>query len=406
MDSSFRLFSIRGINIKVHITFPLILVWAAIQFGLLTRQGIAGAAFGVIVTLLLFVIVILHELGHSVAAQNYGVPVKQIVLLPIGGVAQLARIPEEPLQEFVIAIAGPLVNFGLAILMFLAGFVVGIDSLLDNPLAIASALREINPNSIFTYVFASNLFLGIFNLIPAFPMDGGRVLRALLATRTDYARATRVAVVVGQSMAWLLGLWGFLNGGFFLILIAVFIYMGASQEGQLVQLRNVLGGLKVKQAYSHQARALNPGSPLRQAVDLTLSTFQADFPVCDDDQLVGFLSHSRLIAALNRYGPNVPIEKVMSTEVFPVSPDDELFAVQRRFTEKNLDAAPVVQEGRFLGLITNRDINELYRLVSTQPNLLPSLVRRKPEITNAESYTPVYPSQTKGKRRQQPCLGR
>lgn len=378
MDSSFGLFSVRGINIRVHITFPLILVWAAIQFGALTRQGVSGAAFGIIVTLLLFAIVVLHELGHSIAAQSYGVPVKQIVLLPIGGVAQLARIPEEPVQEFVIAIAGPLVNFGLAILMFIAGLVVGIDSVLSNPLNIARLMGEISPNAIFAYVFASNLFLGIFNLIPAFPMDGGRVLRALLATRLNYARATRIAVVIGQSLAWLFGLWGFLNGGFFLILIAVFIYMGASQEGQLVQLRSVLGGLKVKQAYSPQARVLNPQSPLREAVDLTLSSFQADFPVCDGDQLVGFLTHSQLVDALNRYGSDVAISTVMSRNITPVSPDDELLGVQQRLSENNLDAAPVVDRGHFLGLITSRDINELYRLVSSQPNLVPALVTRHP----------------------------
>lgn len=379
MDSSFGLFSVRGINIRVHITFPLILVWAAIQFGVLTRQGATGAAFGIIVTLLLFAIVILHELGHSIAAQNYGVPVKQIVLLPIGGVAQLARIPEEPAQEFVIAIAGPFVNFGLAIVMFIAGLAAGVDSVLSNPLRIAGLLGEVSPNAIFTYVFASNLFLGVFNLIPAFPMDGGRVLRALLATRLNYARATRIAVVIGQSMAWLLGLWGFLNGGFFLILIAVFIYMGASQEGQLVQLRNVLGGLKVKQAYSPKARFLDPQASLREAVNLTLSSFQADFPICDGDQLVGFLTHSQLVDALNRYGPEVSIGKVMSRSITPVSPDDELLAVQQRLSENNLDAAPVVEAGRFLGLITSRDINELYRLVSSQPNLVPALVMRRPD---------------------------
>jgi stage IV sporulation protein FB len=375
VDNSFRLFSVRGIAIRVHITFPLILVWAAIQFGLLTRQGAAGAVFGIIVILLLFAIVVLHELGHSVAAQGYGVPVKQIVLLPIGGVAQLARFPEEPIQEFIIAIAGPLVNFGLAIVLFVAGVLFGLGNPLEDPLAITRVLGQLNPSAIFTYVFASNLFLGIFNLIPAFPMDGGRVLRALLAARMDYARATRIAVTVGQAMAWLLGLWGFLNGGFFLILIAVFIYMGASQEGQLVQIRHVLGDLKVAQAYSRQARALRPEAPLREAVDLTLSTFQADFPVCDGDRLAGFLSHNRLVDALNRLGPEVPIGNVMSTEVMPVSPAEELIDVQRRLAENNLDAAPVVDGDRFLGLITLRDINEIYRLVSSQPDLAPALRR-------------------------------
>ena len=117
MGSSFRLFRVRGIDIRIHATFPLILVWSALQFGLLSEQGLSGAAFGVVATLLLFAIVVLHELGHSIAAQRYGVPVKQIVLLPIGGVAQLERIPEKPVEEFVIAIAGPMVNFGLAIVL-------------------------------------------------------------------------------------------------------------------------------------------------------------------------------------------------------------------------------------------------------------------------------------------------
>lgn len=370
MESSIRLFNVRGITIRMHLTFPLILIWAAIQFGILSDQGGVGAIFGVVVTLLLFAIVVLHELGHSLAAQHYGVPVKQIVLLPIGGVAQLARFPEAPVQEFVIAIAGPLVNFALAVLMGVAALAAGQGIALENPLTMLDNLRAIRPSAIFNYVFFSNLFLGVFNLIPAFPMDGGRVLRALLATKMDYVRATSIAVSIGQGLAWLMGLWGFLGGGFFLILIAIFIFSGAGQEGRLVQIRRVLGGLTVEQAYSRQARALSPGSTLRDAIELTLSTFQSDFPVCDGQQLVGLLTYSRLVEALERHGPDVPVREVMLTSVKPVAPGDGMFTVQQRLTEDRLDALPVAEEGRFVGLITSRDIGEIYRLVSTQPGLI------------------------------------
>jgi Zn-dependent protease len=370
MGSSIRLFKVRGITIRMHLTFPLILVWGAVQFGLLTGRGLTGAIFGVVVTLLLFVIVVLHELGHSFAALHYGVPVKQITLLPIGGLAQLARIPEEPRQEFVIAIAGPLVNFGLAILLFLFSLTLGQKVEVAGPGAMLENMGTLSFQAFFNYVFISNLFLGVFNLLPAFPMDGGRVLRALLASRMDYARATSIAVSVGQSMAWLLGLWGFLGGGFFLILIAIFIYLGAGQEGQLVRLRHVLGGLTVEQAYSRQARSLSPQATLRDAIGLTLSTFQADFPVCEDDQLVGLLPYARLVEALDHHGPDIPVSEVMITDITPVTPGEGMFAVQQRLAENNLGALPVVEDGRFLGLITSRDINELYRLVSSQPDLM------------------------------------
>ena len=372
MESSIRLFSVRDIVIRMHITFPLILVWAALQFGLFNQGGWAGAIFGIVVTLLLFIIVVLHELGHSFAALHYGVPVKQIVLLPIGGVAQLSRIPEKPGQEFVIAIAGPLVNFGLAILLAAVGLIFGQEISLVRSLEFLDNSGRLTFSSIFSYVYVSNLFLGIFNLLPAFPMDGGRVLRALLATQLSYDTATTIAVFIGQSLAWLLGLLGFLNGGLFLILIAVFIFAGASAERQLVHIRSVLGDLTVEQAYSRQARALTPESTLRDAVKLTFSTFQADFPVCEGEQLIGLLTHTRLLEALDSYGPDTPVIEVMLTDITPVTPKESMFAVQQRLSEDRLDALPVAEGKRFLGLITNRDISEVYRMVSSHPNLIPA----------------------------------
>jgi Zn-dependent protease/predicted transcriptional regulator len=374
MDSGIPLFKVRGIQIRMHITFPLILVWGAIQFGFLAGRGVTGAVFGVVVTLILFAIVVLHELGHSFAAQSYGVPVQQIVLLPIGGVAQLGRIPEKPSQEFVIAIAGPLVNFVLAGLLAVFGLVSGLDLGLTGLQTVLRQLGSANLNAVFSYVFVSNLFLGLFNLLPAFPMDGGRVLRALLATRMDYPRATALAVTIGQGLAWLMGLWGFLGGGFFLILVAIFIYTGAGQEGRMVQVRSVLRGLTVRQAYSQQVKSLTPQSTLREAIDITLSSFQSDFPVCDDETLVGVLTHTQLVEALNKTDPDEPVTSFMRTDLDPVSPDESLYMAQRRLTEGEVDALPVVENGQFLGLVTARDVNEVYRLASRWPGFARSRV--------------------------------
>ncbi len=375
MGQSIKLFSVRGIDIRMHITFPLILIWSALQFGLISRGGYEGAIFGVVATLLLFVVVVLHELGHSVAAQYYGIEVEQIVLLPIGGVAQLTRMPEKPIQEFVIAIAGPAVNFALAILFGLIALLAGISLSLDRLPSLLLGLDRMSLLALFGYVFSSNLLLAIFNLIPAFPMDGGRVLRALLATRMAYARATTAAVGIGQALAFLMGIYGFVQGNFFWVLIALFIYSGAGQERQMVLARDTLAGLTVGQAYSRGAHHVAPEQLLKDAVELTLNTFQSDFPVCDGTELVGLLTHARLVEALNRHGPDITIQQVMLRDVEPVSPDDEVLSAQQKLAELRVEALPVVEGGEFLGLITNRDISEIFRLASIRADLITDQVR-------------------------------
>lgn len=370
MGSSLRLFSVRGIDIKVHITFPLILIWAGIQFGLLSDDGMEGAIFGVIVTLLLFAVVILHELGHSFMALEFDVPITQIVLLPIGGVAQMGRMPDKPSQEFLVAIAGPAVNFVLAIILGLAALLFSIDLSADQMVQSLRGMGSLEFTPIFAYVFATNIFLGVFNLLPAFPMDGGRVLRALLASRLEYSQATSIAVTVGQGMAWLMGLWGFLGGGFFLILIAIFIYIGASQEGQMTRLRSILGDLKVSQAYTRQAKTLSPDDTLQQAIDVTLRSFQANFPVCDGNQLVGILTQQKLVETLQSSGPETLLSEAMVTDFETIHPNDGLFKVQQQLAQSDLEALPVSDGGKFLGLITQQDIAEIYQLASSQSDLL------------------------------------
>ena len=362
MNNAHRIFTVRGIDIKIHFTFPLILIWAALSFGYFSDAGLEGAAYGVLVTLLVFGIVVLHELGHSLAALYYNIPVKQIVLLPIGGVAQLEELPKEPQKELVIAAAGPLVNGILALLMLLAAPLLGQSVEFFSLQGLTAGLGKLTISSIFTYIFTTNLFIGLFNLIPAYPMDGGRILRAILATRLTYLKATNLAVAIGQLLSCGLGLWGFLSGNFFLIILAFFIYSGAGQEGRLIQVQEALGDLRVEQAYSRSVRSLSLNQPLETALQATLQSFQSSFPICDEGRLVGMLPYSVLVRSLEKKDLTTPIREVMQMGVKPVIPREKLIEVQKRMTLENVDAIPVVGEAGFLGMITSQDINEAYRL--------------------------------------------
>ncbi len=369
MGGSFKLLTVRGIDIRIHVTFFLILLYAAITFGAGGR-GLDGALFGVVAISLLFVCVVLHELGHSLTAQRYGIGVRDITLWPIGGVARLERIPDKPTQEFWIAIAGPAVNFVIVGVIFvvaqaLARLQIGFDLG-----ALERGMLRLEAASLLAYLFSANLFLAVFNLIPAFPMDGGRILRALLATRLDYSRATAIAVAIGQNLALLAGLFGFLTGQFFLVVIAIFVFMGAGSEGQLVQVKSVLEGLKVRQAFTRKTETLDPDDRLTRVVDLTLSSFQSDFPVCRAGELVGLLTKTDLIAALQQRGSNAFVVSVMRKDFPTITLDDSLFRAQQAMVENRIEALPVMEGGQFHGLLTLRDIDEVFRILSVSPQLL------------------------------------
>ena len=323
-----------------------------------------------LITLLLFLCVVIHELAHSLTAVRMGFPVHDIVLLPLGGVSQMERMPERPSQEFLMAIAGPLSNLVIAGLLAVAG------SLLS-PVSIGSGLAKLflHPTSLgwkdmLPYLIVTNVGLALFNLLPAFPMDGGRVLRALLATAMPHTRATALAVSVGQGLAWLLGLAGLLTTNFVLILIAVFVYAGATQEGRMTQVKGVLQGLRVRQAFARHAQVLSPGDPISHAADLALESFQSDFPICDEERIVGLLTYTDMIRGLKQHQPETPVREVMRTQFPAVGLNDELYEVHRQMTEAGLDAVPVIEKGIFLGLVTRRDVSEVFQLLSVSPELL------------------------------------
>jgi Zn-dependent protease/CBS domain-containing protein len=371
MNWSLKLFKIKGIDIKVHLTFVLILIWAAYRWSVDTGAGAQGAIFGIVATLLLFFSVTLHELGHSLQALKYGVKVRDITLMPMGGLAQMESIPEEPNKELRIALAGPLVNFGIAALLIGLGALLNARALISFDELVAS-LGRVSWSGLLAYLTSANLMLGLFNLIPAFPMDGGRVLRALLAKKMDHAKATKIAAQVGQGLALLMGLWGFMSGSWTLVFIAIFVWMGAGQESQGTQVKHTLGGTTVGQAMTRSPQTLRVNDSLSKAVELTLSTSQADFPVLEwgSNKVAGLLTEIDLLRGLQSLGANTAVREVMRMKIASATPDELLHAAQQKMLVSRTRALPVLNpEGELLGLLTADDINEAYRLMAVSPKL-------------------------------------
>jgi len=369
MNWSFNIFTFRGIEVRVHVTFVLILLWASYYWSSVVDDGVRGVIFGVVATILLFTCVTLHELGHSVQAQAYGIGVKDITLLPIGGLARLDRIPEDPKQEFRIAIAGPLVNVGIASVLAIVSAIVDPDAL-TSPARMIDDLQAGTWRALIAYLLFANIWLVLFNLVPAFPMDGGRILRSLLAMKMPHPRATKIAASIGQAMALLLGFLGFSTGNYFLILIAIFVWFGASQEGAQAEVRNVLAGATVSRVMSPSPITLAPDDPLLRAVQLTLRSPQSDFPVIDrDGYVVGLLTMDILLKGMHQSrGSNVG--EAMRRDFAVARPQEDIALAQERLATAQQRALVVVADnGRLLGLLTASDIAEAFRLFTANPDL-------------------------------------
>jgi Zn-dependent protease len=324
-----------------------------------------------------------------VAAQRYGVAVRDITLLPIGGVARI-EVPQNPKQELWIALAGPAVNVAIAAVLIAAGAVLRATSLVM-PADLGDTMRDADWSGLLAYLTLANIGLVLFNAIPAFPLDGGRVLRALLALRTDYRRATRIAVSVGQGLALLFGLAGFASGNFFLIVIAIFVWFGASAEWRYVAIDNVLGGTTVGQAMIRQPQVLAATDPLSRAVELTLSTAQADFPVVDGtERVVGLLTLDDLLRGLHDQA-GATVGEVMRREFAVTSAEEPVTAAQGQLGEGRVRALPVVRpDGRLAGLLTAADIGEAFRLLTAQPRLVSASAAPRPQTGEPGAFsTPV-----------------
>ena len=337
-----------GIDVKVHATFALLLIWVAASHWFAERSVQAIFA-GLIFILALFFCVLLHEYGHALTARRYGVKTRDIILLPIGGVARLERIPDNPRQELWIALAGPAVNVAIA-------------ALLAAWLQVTAGWQPVDQltvtgGSFVERLLVVNLFLVIFNLVPAFPMDGGRVLRALLGMKLDYVRATQIAASVGQALALGFGFLGLFTNPF-LVFIAFFVWIGAAQEASMVQMKSALGGIPVRQVMITDYRALAPSDTLGRAVELTLATSQKDFPVVSEGRVEGVLTQTDLLKALEESDRGRTVDQVMQRRFQTADVAELMDPVFRRLHECACHTLPVLAGGRLAGLVTMDNVGE------------------------------------------------
>jgi Zn-dependent protease/predicted transcriptional regulator len=348
MSWSWKLARIAGIDVYAHATFLMLLVWIGVMHWLDGRT-VGAVVEGLGFVLALFACIVLHEFGHALTAARYGIKTRDITLLPIGGVARLERMPEHPGQELRVALAGPAVNVVIAALLF-AWLQLSGDWQPAGELSVARG-------GFVERVMVINGALALFNMLPAFPMDGGRVLRALLAIRLPYTRATELAALIGQAMAILFGVAG-LFGNPFLIFIALFVWIGAGQEASMVQMKSALAGIPVRDVMITNFTTLAPTSTLGEAVDLVLSGSQQDFPVIQGNVVAGLLTRSDLVSALRRQPRDTPVSEVMRPNCPSADATDLLDTVLARRPDQECRTWPVLHRGALVGILTMDNVGE------------------------------------------------
>jgi Zn-dependent protease/CBS domain-containing protein len=354
MKWSLKVGKILGIDVYLHFTFLLLL--AFLGFLSWTSTGSVYAALGGVAVIgALFGCVLLHELGHALMARRYGIKTSDITLLPIGGVARLERMPERPVQELLVALAGPAVNLAIAAVLF-----VGILVSRGFP-----ALSEVSLSggSIWERLLLVNLLLVAFNLLPAFPMDGGRVLRALLAARLGRRRATAIAANIGQGMAIFFGIVGFFYNPF-LVFIAIFVFLGAQAEAGLVEMQSALKGLRVRDAMLTRFRTLSARDTLAKAVEELLAGSQQDFPVMENEQPVGLLRRNDLVQALAANRRDAPVSEVMCRDCESVDEAEPLQSAIEAMQARHCTSVPVINGFQMTGLLTMDNISEIIMINS------------------------------------------
>ncbi len=363
MPWSFPIGRLFGSEIRIHVTFFLLLAWIGIAH--YQQGGTAAAIDGVVFIIAIFACVVAHEFGHALAARRYGIRTPDITLLPIGGLARLERMPEKPSEEIIVALAGPAVNVVIAVILILA---------LNARFDLEALQRLDNPALSFMVRLASvNVFLVLFNLIPAFPMDGGRVLRALLAIWYSRAQATNIAARIGQALAFGFGFLGLMGGNPLLIFIAIFVYLAATAEAQSVGLQDISRGLGVRDGMITRFESLGPQATIRDAAELLLRTTQHEFPVVDGaGKLRGFLTRNAMIQALSKSGSGTPVVDVMTGDVPTVQGGARLSEALAHLNGRSAPAVGVVdRDGRLVGYITAENIGELMMVENAGLGLRP-----------------------------------
>jgi Zn-dependent protease/predicted transcriptional regulator len=357
MQWSYKIGTVFGIPLRLHITFPMLILGYAALFGY--EFGLMAAVRGFILILLLFVCVVLHELAHSKQAQRYGVKVRDVTLLPIGGVSNMEDIPEDPKQELRIAIVGPLTSLAIGVVLLIISLAAGF-SFLDITIEKIATSFEYLP----VYLAWINIFLAAFNSLPAFPMDGGRVVRAYLAQSMSYVRATQIAASVGKVFAVVFGILGLLINPF-LIFIAFFVYLGASSEEQAVVIGESLKNLMVRDVMNAECVTVPAETSLSQLVEnIFHGTCRGVIPVIEKGSYVGLASQDNILSAIHEHGLDVQVGKIARKNIPSVSPDDNLQEVYKKMQRDQEKAYAVMAHGELVGIISLEDLGRAYSLVT------------------------------------------
>jgi Zn-dependent protease/predicted transcriptional regulator len=354
MNWSWQLGRFRGIELFVHWTFLIVVGWIVI-LSIVTNPSWLNALFGIGLLLSIFACVVLHELGHALVAERLGVRTLDVTLLPIGGIARLAQLPQNPKEELKISLAGPAVNLAIAL-----GLQIALNLL--EAVGTSSGFSGLATRFL-TQLMWINVGLTAFNLLPAFPLDGGRILRSLLSMRLDPVEATRFAAALGKAFAIAIGLVGlFFN--WMLLLVAVFVYFGADHEAQIVDSQEALRGLATSYAMMTRFHVLSHNDTLEKAANDWFDCSQPDFPVVDHGRLVGVLDCGHLIKALAEIGPHEHVGNVMERD-WPVAEDsDALEATFQKLREEDHALLPVVHHGRLVGVVTMQSIGKCLKVHS------------------------------------------
>lgn len=349
MKYSLYLGKVSGIRISVHWTFLILIIWIVMS-NLRSGLGFNEILWSITFVLTIFVCVILHELGHALTAQRFKIKTREISILPIGGVAQLESIPEKPKEELLVALAGPAVNILIALILYpFVSFYQNMEEL--------STLTRIGSGNFLLALMSINLWLALFNLIPAFPMDGGRVLRALLAFRLSHVKATAIAATVGQVLAMVFVFLGFFSNPF-LIFIGFFIFLGAQSESVYAQSKFMLQGFKVQDVLMRDIPMIDGAAPIREAVTKLLESQNKNFVVSHLGKPVGTLSRDQIIKALGQNGEEFTVNKVKDDDMVILPAEMPLEEAWLKIQQRKKPLMLVMAEGQLAGVVDEENLAE------------------------------------------------
>lgn len=346
-----------GIKISVHWTFLLLILWVVVVNA---RQdvGITQILTSIFFILTLFVCVTLHELGHALAARRYGIETKSITLLPIGGMANIQEMPKKPKQEIIVTLSGLVVNVIIAFLLLATIYLIpGYN--------FDASFETITSQNFLILLMYINLFIVAFNLIPAFPMDGGRILRAILSLRYDRIKATKYSMMSGQVFGVVFAIIGvFINP--FLFIVGMFVVIGARLEYSQLKFRSFLYDYVAKDILIKDYSVVDPGDALKEAVDLLLKSQKTGFLVKENDEVKGLLFKDDIIKGLSKYHEDVNVRQVMTTDFEPVEASTSLRDIFQIMQQKKMQMLPVFENKRLIGVIDMESIHEFIMIKSAQ----------------------------------------